>query len=478
MRNLRWREEILKRTIFLYEHLGFGFPYLFNQLLRIVFLFSWQAYQLLWTSLFNTIGLLLQHVNSLIAYVFLYIWNYFLNPLRAITVRGLSSIWNHPYLPFFSSVGLLVGGYQIASLPAHHFDFVIRYWDLICLRAISGVNITVSLTVDAKDMIASTIPFISVCLNTFTNDAISYQSAFVSVVGTWSMSVIQNSVFVLADSPNFGWTLYIGHLLFVVAISTDGYSHDLIVLARSIMKMVYFPFVFLNLFSTSIFAIFCHMVVAFYLFLGLINQYFVNAVFCGFVYYSFVFTFYMYMGSPIITWFLYASGFVFFPLWYLIFFGAIITEARRRACIPRLERRGTSNKKSSPKLVTSKLQKLKQLPAPKIKFDAHECNICLENFVEVENPAADDDLNSWVCDSCTFRNKDIKLKACEICSTTRNTQKVVGDAALSCSPDSSLFLQCGHKFHEKCIDEWISSHESCPICREHVFKSHVMNAFL
>ncbi|KAE8733562.1 Endoribonuclease L-PSP family protein [Hibiscus syriacus] len=30
--------------------------------------------------------------------------------------------------------------------------------------------------------------------------------------------------------------------------------------------------------------------------------------------------------------------------------------------------------------------------------------------------------------------------------------------------------RCGHKFHMKCIDEWLSRQGTCPMCREHVLR--------
>uniref|UniRef100_A0A1A9W0L8 RING-type domain-containing protein n=1 Tax=Glossina brevipalpis TaxID=37001 RepID=A0A1A9W0L8_9MUSC len=31
-------------------------------------------------------------------------------------------------------------------------------------------------------------------------------------------------------------------------------------------------------------------------------------------------------------------------------------------------------------------------------------------------------------------------------------------------------LQCNHRFHVKCIDKWLQSHSTCPMCRAHVFQ--------
>uniref|UniRef100_A0A1A9W0L2 RING-type domain-containing protein n=1 Tax=Glossina brevipalpis TaxID=37001 RepID=A0A1A9W0L2_9MUSC len=31
-------------------------------------------------------------------------------------------------------------------------------------------------------------------------------------------------------------------------------------------------------------------------------------------------------------------------------------------------------------------------------------------------------------------------------------------------------LPCNHRFHVKCIDKWLQSHNTCPMCRAHVFQ--------
>ena len=31
--------------------------------------------------------------------------------------------------------------------------------------------------------------------------------------------------------------------------------------------------------------------------------------------------------------------------------------------------------------------------------------------------------------------------------------------------EKTIFLECGHQFHEKCIIEWLKTQNKCPICR-------------
>lgn len=32
-----------------------------------------------------------------------------------------------------------------------------------------------------------------------------------------------------------------------------------------------------------------------------------------------------------------------------------------------------------------------------------------------------------------------------------------------------MMLPCKHTFHNRCIQKWMKSHNSCPICREPIF---------
>ena len=32
-------------------------------------------------------------------------------------------------------------------------------------------------------------------------------------------------------------------------------------------------------------------------------------------------------------------------------------------------------------------------------------------------------------------------------------------------------LHCGHHFHKKCIDKWLKTNVSCPLCRNDIFKN-------
>ena len=67
-----------------------------------------------------------------------------------------------------------------------------------------------------------------------------------------------------------------------------------------------------------------------------------------------------------------------------------------------------------------------------------------------------------------IQNKIIKIK-----EYTFNNELKSEDSDESCSiclenykkNDTINILKCGHKYHEKCIDEWISTSDNCPLCR-------------
>ena len=67
-----------------------------------------------------------------------------------------------------------------------------------------------------------------------------------------------------------------------------------------------------------------------------------------------------------------------------------------------------------------------------------------------------------------IQNKIIKIK-----EYTFNNELKSEDSDESCSiclenykkNDTINILKCGHKYHEKCIDEWIGTSDNCPLCR-------------
>ncbi|XP_020585408.1 RING-H2 finger protein ATL80-like [Phalaenopsis equestris] len=59
----------------------------------------------------------------------------------------------------------------------------------------------------------------------------------------------------------------------------------------------------------------------------------------------------------------------------------------------------------------------------------------------------------------------------------KDEEEEEGAAAAECPVCISAFeegeevrrmAQCGHSFHVGCIDMWLNSHDSCPVCRENV----------
>ena len=67
-----------------------------------------------------------------------------------------------------------------------------------------------------------------------------------------------------------------------------------------------------------------------------------------------------------------------------------------------------------------------------------------------------------------IQNKIIKIK-----EYTFNNELESENSEESCSiclenykkNDTINILKCGHKYHEKCIDEWIEKSDNCPLCR-------------
>jgi len=64
-------------------------------------------------------------------------------------------------------------------------------------------------------------------------------------------------------------------------------------------------------------------------------------------------------------------------------------------------------------------------------------------------------------DEClkAYQNGDEVVKECSICLLELRTLK------------ESHYLNCGHRFHQTCIKDWLSRQNSCPVCRETVSTS-------
>ena len=92
------------------------------------------------------------------------------------------------------------------------------------------------------------------------------------------------------------------------------------------------------------------------------------------------------------------------------------------------------------------------------KILSENCIICLEPFdncVSVNNSLVDDD-NINTHQHCNGeQNNDVNLNVNDI-----QRQSTISDNQISTLP-------CGHRYHVKCITEWmLKRHNICPMCRE------------
>ena len=60
-------------------------------------------------------------------------------------------------------------------------------------------------------------------------------------------------------------------------------------------------------------------------------------------------------------------------------------------------------------------------------------------------------------------------KLCKLTKITKDSAQSVKEDCIICfdqyPKETGKTLECGHTFHPKCIDQWISEHKTCPICR-------------
>jgi len=59
----------------------------------------------------------------------------------------------------------------------------------------------------------------------------------------------------------------------------------------------------------------------------------------------------------------------------------------------------------------------------------------------------------------TFCSETCKTKECSICQEDYNEGEILSD------------LPCAHNFHKKCVTQWLTLHNSCPVCRKSLEES-------
>jgi hypothetical protein len=72
-----------------------------------------------------------------------------------------------------------------------------------------------------------------------------------------------------------------------------------------------------------------------------------------------------------------------------------------------------------------------------------------------------------------LKNLDIKINilknSCEIGKIEKNTDPDLECAIclrkISINKNYKLLPECGHKFHIKCINNWLDKNNTCPCCR-------------
>jgi hypothetical protein len=117
------------------------------------------------------------------------------------------------------------------------------------------------------------------------------------------------------------------------------------------------------------------------------------------------------------------------------------------------------------------MEQLRELP----QGAANQCPICLENLVntgsssssssETETHAANNDRRF------IFRGKTGGTSA-----TGRNgnnaANRIFARPSVEANPEQDPFVRtraCGHIFHTKCLQKWLSTKHTCPMCRKTLF---------
>uniref|UniRef100_A0A803L789 RING-type domain-containing protein n=1 Tax=Chenopodium quinoa TaxID=63459 RepID=A0A803L789_CHEQI len=76
-----------------------------------------------------------------------------------------------------------------------------------------------------------------------------------------------------------------------------------------------------------------------------------------------------------------------------------------------------------------------------------------------QHPNNLEDVNSVVIDVEKLQGISKNCADCVVCLEGFDAEKEDNCGGFK------VLEQCGHKFHGSCIDEWLSKHKTCPICR-------------
>ena len=71
--------------------------------------------------------------------------------------------------------------------------------------------------------------------------------------------------------------------------------------------------------------------------------------------------------------------------------------------------------------------------------------------------------NNTRLETYVHNDTDTTVNVCSICHANFNHNDIVRR------------LRCQHFFHANCIDQWLSHHDNCPICRSHIADSNDTN---
>jgi hypothetical protein len=60
------------------------------------------------------------------------------------------------------------------------------------------------------------------------------------------------------------------------------------------------------------------------------------------------------------------------------------------------------------------------------------------------------------------------INVCAICLCNNNDDCHIVNSLPLENIDTTSLIKCGHVFHKKCLNGWITNHNTCPLCREQI----------
>lgn len=115
------------------------------------------------------------------------------------------------------------------------------------------------------------------------------------------------------------------------------------------------------------------------------------------------------------------------------------------------------------------IEQLRELP----QGAAIHCPICLDNLVNT-GPSSSSSSETEAHAAHNDGGSRSETAGTSAIGTNENSaaNQITASASVEANPEQTPFVRtraCGHTFHTKCLQEWLSTKQTCPMCRKTLF---------